>query len=184
MSAEQIITVSAVVVTLVQLSKWARLPDAWGPLAVLGFSLVGVGVSVFGGDQWPPERTDTWPIFAGWIAVATSAAGVFGFTRAAASAVASASPVLLPEALADRVAALAPRDQRLVVGDVAARASESDAMDAVPLVASAVSSLSNDDRGRLVALLERQRVAAANAGVAIGSTGLVVGGPERMGEGR
>jgi len=91
-NAESIITVSAAVVALVQLIKWAGLRDSLGPLAVVGLSALGVGVFIFGGDHWPPARMDTWPTFAGWIAVATSAAGVFGFTRAAASAVTRTAP--------------------------------------------------------------------------------------------
>lgn len=92
MSAEAIVSISALVVALVQLSKWARLPESYGPAAVLGFSLLGVAAQVFGGDHWPPDRTDTMPILAGWVAVATSAAGVFGFTRAAVGAVTRATP--------------------------------------------------------------------------------------------
>jgi hypothetical protein len=92
MTAEAIVTVSAAVVALVQLAKWAGLTEANGPLAVIGFSLLGVAIWIVGGDNWPPARTDVWPIFAGCIAVATSAAGVFGFTRAAVGAVTRATP--------------------------------------------------------------------------------------------
>lgn len=92
MTAEEIVSVSALVVALVQLSKWARMPEEYGPAAVLGFSLLGVAAQVFGGDQWPPDRLDTMPILTGWAAVATSAAGVFGFTRAAVGAVTRATP--------------------------------------------------------------------------------------------
>jgi hypothetical protein len=91
-SAEAIVTVSAVVVTLVQLAKWAGLREVYGPAAVLGFSFFGVVIWVLSEGSWPPGRTDAWPIFAGFIAVATSAAGVFGFTRAAAGAVTRAMP--------------------------------------------------------------------------------------------
>lgn len=92
MSAESIVSISALVVALVQLAKWARMPEEYGPLAVLGFSLLGVAAQIFGGEHWPPDRTDTMPILAGWVAVATSAAGVFGFTRAAVGAVTRATP--------------------------------------------------------------------------------------------
>lgn len=92
MTAESIVTVSAVVVTIVQLAKWAGLREVYGPLAVLGLSLVGVAIWVFSQGNWPPGRLDVWPIFSGCIAVATSAAGVFGFTRAAAGAVTRATP--------------------------------------------------------------------------------------------
>lgn len=92
MNAEAIVTVSALVVALVQLAKWARMSEEYGPAAVLGFSLLGVAAQVFGGDNWPPDRLDTIPILAGWVAVATSAAGVFGFTRAAVGAITRATP--------------------------------------------------------------------------------------------
>jgi hypothetical protein len=91
MSAEGIIAVSAAVVALVQLIKWAGLRDSWGPVAVIALSVVGVMVWLVSGDSWPPARTDVWPIFSGIIAVTLSAAGVFGFTRATASAVTSIS---------------------------------------------------------------------------------------------
>jgi hypothetical protein len=82
MTAEAILTVSAATVTLVQLCKWGRLvPDSWGPVAVLAIALVGVvlwGVSTEPGFS----RGLVWPYFAGWVAVATSAAGVYGYARA------------------------------------------------------------------------------------------------------
>jgi hypothetical protein len=90
MTGEAIVSVSAAVVALTQICKWAGLPDRWGPIAVLVLAAVGVGVWVYSSGVF--DRTQTFAVFAGWIAVATSAAGVFGFTRAAASAVISASP--------------------------------------------------------------------------------------------
>jgi len=88
MDGQAIMTVSAVVVSLTQLIKWAGLPDKVGPVAVLGLSLFGV---VFWGYSVGTfEHTKAFDYFAGWIAVSTSAAGVFGFTRAANTAVTSA----------------------------------------------------------------------------------------------
>lgn len=82
MDGQAIITVSAAVVALVQLIKWSRvIPDRWGPVAVLVLSAVGVGV--WGYSVGDFMRTTTFTYFSGWIAVATSAAGVFGFVRAA-----------------------------------------------------------------------------------------------------
>ena len=87
MNAEAIMIVSTAVVALVQLVKWGGLPDRFGPIAVAVLALVGVGIWVI--DHWqrglPPVFA--FDYFAGWILVATSAAGVFGFTRASASAV-------------------------------------------------------------------------------------------------
>jgi hypothetical protein len=88
MSGEAIISVSAAVVALVQLSKWAGLQDRYGPLAVLG--LAALGVVFWGYSEGTFARTVAFQYFAGWIAVATSAAGVFGFTRATTSAVTAA----------------------------------------------------------------------------------------------
>lgn len=86
MDAQAIITVAATVVALVQLVKWSGLPDSKGPLAVLGLSLLGV--AFWGWSTGTFSRTQAFGYFAGWIAVSTSAAGVFGFTRQAAVAVA------------------------------------------------------------------------------------------------
>lgn len=90
MDGQAIITVSAAVVALTQLIKWAGLPDKKGPFAVLVLALVGVAFWAW--TQGDFSRATAFGYFAGWIAVATSAAGVYGFTRAAASAVVSAMP--------------------------------------------------------------------------------------------
>jgi hypothetical protein len=91
MNAEAILSVSAAVVALTQLIKWAGLPDKWGPMAVLGLALVGVVIWAF--STTPAyDRELIFPFFSGWISVALNAAGVFGFTRAAVSAVARVTP--------------------------------------------------------------------------------------------
>lgn len=90
MDGAAIVAVSAAVVALVQLVKWSGLPDKWGPIAVLILALLGV--AFWGYSKGTFERTQAFDYFAAWIAVATSAAGVFGFTRAAATAVVSATP--------------------------------------------------------------------------------------------
>lgn len=84
MDAQAILTVSAAVVALVQLVKWAGLPDSKGPLGVLVCSLLGVAFWAWAEDDF--SRTVAFGYFAGWIAVMTSAAGVFGFTRSAGDA--------------------------------------------------------------------------------------------------
>lgn len=88
MDGEAIIAVSAAVVALTQLVKWAGLPDSRGPLAVLGLSLLGV--AFWSWSRGTFEQARAFEYFAGWIAVSTSAAGVFGFTRAAPAAVTAA----------------------------------------------------------------------------------------------
>lgn len=85
-----IISISAAVVALTQLIKWVGLPDRLGPISVLALSAVGIGV--WGFSKGTFVSTSLFDYFAGWIAVATSAAGVFGFTRASAEAVTKTSP--------------------------------------------------------------------------------------------
>lgn len=80
MDGQAIMTVSAAVVALVQLAKWAGLHDSKGPLGVLVLSLLGVAFWAWSSNDF--TRASGFAYFAGWIAVMTSAAGVFGFTRA------------------------------------------------------------------------------------------------------
>lgn len=86
MDGEAIISISAAVVALTQLVKWGFVPDKYGPLSVLVLSVLGVGF--WGWSVGSFERTQAFAYFAAWIAVATSAAGVFGFTRASGEAMA------------------------------------------------------------------------------------------------
>lgn len=85
MDAQAVIAVSAAVVALVQLFKWGFIPDRFGPLAVLVLSAIGVGFWAW--SQGDFTRATAFGYFAGWITIATSAAGIFGFTRAGAEAV-------------------------------------------------------------------------------------------------
>jgi hypothetical protein len=85
MDGAAIIAVSAAVVACVQLVKWSGIPDKWGAAAVLLLSLLGVALWAWSKGTF--ERTLAFDYFAAWIAVATSAAGVFGFTRASSQAV-------------------------------------------------------------------------------------------------
>ena len=104
MNGEAIISISAAVVALVQLVKWAGVKDNYGPFAVLLLSLFGV--IFWGWSVGTVTRAEAFSYFAGWIAVSTSAAGVFGFTRASGEAVsrmtsppsgsAGASPTIKP----------------------------------------------------------------------------------------
>jgi hypothetical protein len=76
-------------VALTQLAKWSGLDDKRGPLIVL--LLAAIGVVFWGYSVGNYERARAFEYFAGWIAVATSAAGVFGFTRATTAAVTAAT---------------------------------------------------------------------------------------------
>jgi hypothetical protein len=90
MNGEAIMSISAAVVALVQLVKWAGLKDSYGPFAVLLLSMLGTAFWAWSTGDF--TRAGAFGYFAGWIAVATSAAGVFGFTRASAGAVARMTP--------------------------------------------------------------------------------------------
>lgn len=91
MTAEAVVTISALVVALTQLVKWLGMPDRKGAVVVLLLALLGVVAYQisYAPDSGIFLRTDLWPILAAWIAVATSAAGVFGFTRTASDSVTS-----------------------------------------------------------------------------------------------
>lgn len=90
MDAEAIISVSAAVVMLTQLLKWAIIPDKYGPIAVLGLALAGVVLWAWSRGDF--SQANAFEYFVGWIAVAATAAGVFGFTRASAEALVRATP--------------------------------------------------------------------------------------------
>lgn len=90
MSGQAIITVSASVVLLTQMLKWGKIvTDARGPIAVLILALIGV--AFWGWSTGDFSRASSFGYFAGWLSVASSAAGVFGFTRAAPEAVTGTS---------------------------------------------------------------------------------------------
>jgi len=89
MDGQAIVSVSAAVTALTQIIKWGGLPDKLGPISVLILSLMGVGV--WGWSEGTFERTQAFAYFAGWIAVSTSAAGIFGFTRAASTSLTKAT---------------------------------------------------------------------------------------------
>ena len=86
MEAQAIVTVSSTVVVLTQFVKWSGLPDKLGPLAVIVLSMIGMGFWVWS-EVGYFERVKAFEYFAGWVSVATGAAGIFGFTRAATGAV-------------------------------------------------------------------------------------------------
>lgn len=90
MDANAIALVGVPVVALTQLAKWANLPDAWGPAAVLLFAAFGIAIWVasYGGF----DQGDLFNYFVAWITTAVASAGVFGFTRASASAVTAIRP--------------------------------------------------------------------------------------------
>ena len=80
MQGVPILTVSAVVVALAQLVRWAGLPERWAPITVAVLAALGVGL--WAAAAGPPAPGAAFDYFAAWVTVTTSAAGVFGFTRA------------------------------------------------------------------------------------------------------
>lgn len=85
MTGESIATISISVVSLTQLIKWAGIKDRYGPIVVMLLSLLGV--IFWGWTQGDMTRLNAFGYLAGWIVVTTSAAGVYGFTRASSEAV-------------------------------------------------------------------------------------------------
>ncbi len=92
MSGQAIMAVSASIVALTQLLKWGKIvSDQRGPLVVLVLALFGVGF--WGWATGDISRATAFGYFAGWISVATSAAGIYGFTRSGPEAItATATP--------------------------------------------------------------------------------------------
>lgn len=88
MSGQAILAVSTSVIMLTQLFKWSKvISDQRGPLMVLILALFGV--AFWGWTTGDIGRATAFGYFAGWISVATSAAGVYGFTRSGPEAITS-----------------------------------------------------------------------------------------------
>lgn len=85
LDANAIMLIGVPVVGLTQLSKWMAIPDQWGPLVVLIFATAGVTLWAwaYGGFH----QYDAFNYFVATISVALQAAGIYGFTRATASAI-------------------------------------------------------------------------------------------------
>jgi hypothetical protein len=89
--AQDAVTIGAATVALAQLTKWALgqwrggRAQGYGPLVVLIVSALGVGLWALSRPALP-TRLDLWTYFAAWIAVATSAVGIYGLVRTAAGA--------------------------------------------------------------------------------------------------
>ncbi len=77
---DDILMISATVLTLVQLLKWTGLEGAGAKLAVLLVSGASVGLWAWSQGALT-DRALVWELFAAWMAVATSAAGIYGYGR-------------------------------------------------------------------------------------------------------
>ena len=86
MEPQDSVMVGAATVALAQLVKWAlwqwrgERAQGYGPLVVLSVSALGVWLWALSRPALP-TRLDLWTYFAAWVAVATSAAGIYGLVR-------------------------------------------------------------------------------------------------------
>lgn len=87
MDAKAVIAISGAVVMLLQVLKAAGLAGRWA--LVVSALLSILGVYIWGYSAGAFSRAATWDYFAGWIAVFSSAAGVFGIVNGSADAVTS-----------------------------------------------------------------------------------------------
>lgn len=85
MDPTAIAAVAAAVVALVQILKWAAwFPNSLAPLVVIITSTIGVGLWVWSNQgEIGFYREHAFAYFSAVVIVATSAAGVFGFAKAA-----------------------------------------------------------------------------------------------------
>lgn len=81
LDAKALALIAGAVVALVEIIKWAGVPQRFGVLAVLACSVTGV--LLWGWSYNAISRTSAFDYFAGIVVVMTSAAGVYGFVRAA-----------------------------------------------------------------------------------------------------
>lgn len=85
MSAEDVLAISAPVLALAQLTKWliqrgnGKIP--WlGPISIFFYAALAEGLWVYSNIGFPP-RALAFAIFANWVQIVLTAAGVYGFTR-------------------------------------------------------------------------------------------------------
>jgi hypothetical protein len=79
-----VMRVTVVVVGIMHLLRWAGVGERWAPLLVAVLSALGVALWAVG--QAPLNPSMLFSYVSGWVAVATSAAMVWGFTWAAGTA--------------------------------------------------------------------------------------------------
>jgi hypothetical protein len=85
MDSQDVLAIAGPVLALAQLTKWliqrATRQLKWlGPVSIFFYAGVATMLWVYS-NMWPIERTDAFTIFAAWVSVVLSAAGVYGFTR-------------------------------------------------------------------------------------------------------
>lgn len=81
MDAAEVLKIAAVVVPLAEVVKYSRrVPEHWGVPVVMLLSALGVALWAVSQDS-AFGRADAFGLFAGWVTVVISAAGVYGFIR-------------------------------------------------------------------------------------------------------
>lgn len=86
MTADDVAAISVPVLGLAQLTKWLiqrgdpRGAEWLGPLSIFFYAALAVSLWVYS-HVWPPHRMMLFDIFANWVVVTLTAAGVYGFTR-------------------------------------------------------------------------------------------------------
>lgn len=85
MTPQEALGVSALVTALTQVAKWSGVPDRYGPVVVLLIS--ALATALWAWDASIPFRGNGFILVSNAAQIALQAAGIFGFTRASASAV-------------------------------------------------------------------------------------------------
>lgn len=81
MDAADVLQIAAVVVPLAEVVKFSRrVPESSGVPVVMLLSALGVALWAVSQDS-AFSRSDAFGLFAGWVTVVISAAGVYGFIR-------------------------------------------------------------------------------------------------------
>ena len=80
MTAAEVATIGATVTVLVQILKKAIPGEGYGIYLAGGVSLAATLVYIASGTIWPPERTDIWSMFAGFVAVFATSAGLYSIS--------------------------------------------------------------------------------------------------------
>jgi len=88
MTAQDVATISAMVVALVQVTKrsWPGNIDTYAPLIAVVYSALGVTLWVVSAPSgFPPARTDLWAIGSGFVSVLGAATGFYELSKMATS---------------------------------------------------------------------------------------------------
>lgn len=85
MTAYEVAAIGAVVMTLSQIIKRALPGEGYGIYIAGGISLICVLAYVASAAQFPPNRTDIWALFSGWVTVFATASGLHSLANVPAT---------------------------------------------------------------------------------------------------